>query len=404
VHPPGIEEGILIITTLTDSGQTMEAMANLNAWAADIRMAYAWIHSSGGKADHWRALDRGKLTKAVVGIHFAQTEPAALRQLMQSRDRCLKVINDTAGVFHPKVIVGQRGNDVRAIVGSSNFTRGGFGGNTELNLHLEGRADDEPLATILAFVDDLWSSARAFVPDDAWLSHYEKTHESGPRPPTPPKMPTSRRPRTLDLEWDDYYRWIAEQERRMLANGWEIHVFDHEEGSFLQEAEVCAKAFRRYESFASMPLETRKHVSGVGRSWRYFGSMEGAGGFRNLVNESPRTIADHLDAIPREGNVTRGQAEAYLNAMLEIPRINLGAATRLLAVKRPDLFLAVNKGNRTRIQQVFGTAPSTTTGYLHLHDQLWSNPWASAAKPSERDQRRAWAARVALLDAYLYER
>ena len=50
-------------------------------WAQEIRLAYAWLSSSRGRAGHWKAIDFKKVKPAVIGIHFAQTEPDALRDL-----------------------------------------------------------------------------------------------------------------------------------------------------------------------------------------------------------------------------------------------------------------------------------------------------------------------------------
>lgn len=44
----------------------------------------------------------------------------------------LRVVEDTEGVFHPKILIATKGREARVLVGSSNFTSGGFGANTEI--------------------------------------------------------------------------------------------------------------------------------------------------------------------------------------------------------------------------------------------------------------------------------
>src|SRR5690606_32758153 len=145
-----------------------------------------------------------------------------------------------------------------------------------------------------------------------------------------------------------------------LANGHEVHIFDHEDGSYLQEADQCSRAFETSPSFADMSRTDRQIVAGFGPStYGYFGRMPGAGRFKNLVNEAPEEISRHLDSVPHKGNVETAVIEKYLDRMLALKGISLATATRLLVAKRPDRFLPVNGANSLRIRQVFGSSPST---------------------------------------------
>src|SRR5207245_529687 len=141
----------------------------------------------------------------------------------------LKVIEDVGGVFHPKISIGFSGAEARVLVGSSNFTSGGFEGNTELNVLIEGRVEDDSIAEMIAFGDQQWRHPRAFEPGDEWLTRYEQAYESRPRPKPLPRGGGSGRKilvRTqtdLDIEWADYFALIEQQERRTLSNGYPIH-------------------------------------------------------------------------------------------------------------------------------------------------------------------------------------
>lgn len=164
------------------------ALAGIVEWAEDIHMAYAWATSKGGQAGHWTStVDR--VRRAVIGIHFAQTEPYVLRDL--HRRQVVRVVEDTEGVFHPKVMVATKGGEARVLLGSSNFTSGGFEWNTEANVLLEGGAADPSVIKLVSFIDDLW--ARALVPDAAWLDAYEELHMARPKPPRAPRL-ASRQP------------------------------------------------------------------------------------------------------------------------------------------------------------------------------------------------------------------
>ena len=127
---------MVTVKTLRTPTELLAGMENLVTWAKDIHMAYAWASSSGGEADHWLALPIARVRKAVIGVHFAQTEPAVLYELREVG--ALRIFPDTAGLFHPKIIIGTKAGRARCIVGSANFTTAAFTGNVELSLALSG--------------------------------------------------------------------------------------------------------------------------------------------------------------------------------------------------------------------------------------------------------------------------
>src|SRR4051812_45005241 len=195
------------VAVLRTPAATLKALKELCSWADEIHMAFAWISSGAGKAPHW-ILPLQRVKTAVIGIHFAQTEPDALEQLAHIAPHVLKVIEDTEGVFHPKILLGSRTDDVRALVGSSNFTRGGFCGNTELNVLLSGTRKEKEIVELELFLKDQWNSTRAKEPDSDWFARYREAHKRRPRPPrlVLPEAIPSQRPnistfKDLDVAW-----------------------------------------------------------------------------------------------------------------------------------------------------------------------------------------------------------
>jgi hypothetical protein len=319
----------------------------------------------------------------------------------------LRVVEDTGGVFHPKIVVGIKGTQAKALLGSSNFTNGGFKGNTELNVVIEGDARTGQLTEARAFIEQQWTHPRTFVPDTAWLIKYEKAYKARPKPK--PLGGTSarillRKETDLDIQWDAYFRLIEQQERRMLSTGSPIHVFDHPDASYLQEIATCQTHFRQFPSFASMGLNERKFVAGFGETSGYFGRMVGAGNFKKMVIERPNEIGTLLDAIPAIGAPTDRQVIDYLDGASAIHGVSIGTATRLLIAKRPDVFFSVNGASADRIKQVFGGVPKRADQYLTLMKRLWAKPWFKSPEPIDKHQRRIWRVRVAILDAVMYER
>lgn len=100
------------------------------------------------------------------------------------------------------------------------------------------------------------------------------------------------------------------------------------------------------------------------REWGWFGSMRGMGDFANRIEENDRYLARAVDSIPQKGDVERHHydrfAEQFVKAFRNSSRTGgVPTASRLLAMKRPDVFLCVSKPNLTEAARQMGFAKST---------------------------------------------
>lgn len=163
---------MLTVKAIITAAERSEALRDTVDWAREIYLAYAWASSAGGAAEHWRALQVKKVKQAVIGLHFEATEPLVLRTL-HARG-VLRVREDAVGVFHPKVLVATRDKGARVIVGSSNFTAGGFEKNTEVNVLLSGPREDDTIVRLLSFIHHQWT--QSVIPSKTVLAEYEARH------------------------------------------------------------------------------------------------------------------------------------------------------------------------------------------------------------------------------------
>ena len=394
---------------ITGTEALLAAVRTLCSESTDIRMCYAWAESDFGRAAHWRALELGKVRMAVIGAAFAHTEPFVLRTMAKTGR--LRVIEDAPVLFHPKLIVGISGDFAQAIVGSSNFTTAGFSSNTETNVWLRGAVDAPPMSDLMEFVTRQWLRPEAILPDEAWLQAYSAAYGRRPTPYSPTIKPGKHRPVgralgvNLNVGWSEYYELIMSQHGRREPSGNELHVVGPD--SWLAEAQACREVFQSHDSFAEMPWEKRSIVAGIqgaagGQSSGYFGRLNVAGGFLTLARDKLETIAAFLDAIPLSGDVPDAQTRRYLAGMTALGHVGMGVATRLLAVRRPDRFPPVNNKNSKGIRRLLLDKPINAERYLEVLDTIWSFPWWNSAEPDGIDERRIWRARVALLDALVY--
>jgi hypothetical protein len=164
-----------------------------------------------------------------------------------------------------------------------------------------------------------------------------------------------------------------------------------------------------------MPLQVRRVVAGTGPSdevpkgWGWFGPMGSAGRFKNRVNENDINLSRALDAIPLEGEVREEHyskfIENYRKAFRKELGRGLGTATRLLAIKRPDYFVCLDKANRRGLCKAF----EITLGN-HDYDRYWSSiveriflsQWWNSPRPTDGRAMKVWDGRAAFLDSLYY--
>lgn len=391
------------IAVITDTGALNESLADLFRWARSVDIAFAWAGSLNGVAEHWRAMDIAKIKRAAIGISFAGTEPSALRNLHHGADR-LRIVHDKAGTYHPKVLLGKRGRTWRAIIGSANLTVGAYTVNTELCVLLEGAHTAPQMLEIDSFIRSQW---RAGDPLDLdWLSGYEKSfkrarakRKSITVPPLPSAAPSLN---TLEMSWDAYLALLTAQEDRLAKIGFAVFPAK-DRSSYFEEFDTASKLFRAKGGFAGLSEASCTFLMGKGDSSGLLGSMGSAGTAMHIAQKDPAKLAA-IDRLPSKGAVPLSQVKILLEALTKPKGVGLGVATRLMAAKRPDLFVSINRGSEPKLAEVrSGRRVRSIKQYLTLLSELWATDWHCSKRPLGPKERAVWQRRAALLDAALYE-
>jgi hypothetical protein len=154
-----------------------------------------------------------------------------------------------------------------------------------------------------------------------------------------------------------------------------------------------------------MPPKARKFVGGITREGGWFGSMRGSGRFGTRLNNNSASLDAALDHIPLDSGVSKKAFDDF-KANYKWDGSGVGNASRLLAMKRPDLFACVDSKNRSGIADAFGVTASslqTFEGYWNLMQRIWRCPWRRSPRPGTQLERRIWNTRVALLDSLYYD-
>jgi HKD family nuclease len=372
------------------------------AWATETSLSRALLDNA------------GKIDQLVIGTDFGHTSPKLLRALMPIK--AAHVATTPSGVtFHPKVYGFVSGDLAAVMVGSSNFTRGGTHSNEEACLLLEGDLQEQPLMELLAAVERWWLDGERIKP--AFLEAYERRcaatkryREALARKVFVPKpKPGAKQPRLLSLDWSEYVHALGAHgddnlERRLAVL--------HKAGELFAAADTFASMGGAERKALSGYIEAKERdaTPGLGRlDWGWFGSMRGAGVFKNRVNENDRQLSAALDCIPSSGEVTSADfdrfAAKFQRAFKGSARTGrIAPASRLLAMKRPDCFVCVDSANVRGLAGSLGFAPTTVdfaNYWTRVIDPLMTARWWQEPRPTGSEG-RIWDGRAAMVDAIYY--
>jgi hypothetical protein len=153
----------------------------------------------------------------------------------------------------------------------------------------------------------------------------------------------------LALAWPDYLDLVKKDPH--------FHVKER-----LRLLTKARELFATQVPFSQMPLRDRQLIGGfsakIDFDWRVFGSMEGFGNFKKAVNSGYQDLSDALDEIPLDGDVTEKHYRAYVSKFRSALAIKdgTGAITRLLALKRPDIFFVLTARTTRNSSRALGSA------------------------------------------------
>lgn len=394
---------------LTD-GQATNTVVRLVQECIRFDVAVAWASSNTVVDAMLKA--HPKLGRIVIGTHMYQTDPTVLRRFMQYKGaRCLP---PDGRLFHPKVYLFEMQNGFASVVGSHNLTGGAFGGtNVEVSMLLEGSSKETAFVDLSSFVKSSWGTANT-IDEDSFLFAYEAQYRiNKTKRSSLDRFHRLKKPRAgaktspMDISWSSFIAEVKNDGHHNLEGRLAI-------------LERASALFKEYGAFEAMSQYERKAIAGTygskepqldGLDWAWFGTMFGLGDFKNLVNESPKLLSKALQDIPLDGDVSEVQFDAFahhfgLAFKDKAHKGGVATASRLLAMKRPDIFVGLNNANRVGISEAFGTAPTTLNlgnYWERIIIPMQNSPWWLHPRPREALAGRIWDNRAALMDSIYYD-
>ena len=143
-----------------------------------------------------------------------------------------------------------------------------------------------------------------------------------------------------------------------------------------------------------------------------FGSTRGAKGLHELLQHTPSLLDDALSAIPLEGEVSEADYKEFVTrytaafATLDKAKAGLFAATRLLAMRRPDVFMVLTASKVDALCQGLGLVKLKPTDFsrywVDIIEALHRQPWFKSAQPEDATELELWNNRVVLFDLFFF--
>ncbi|MZG55064.1 restriction endonuclease PLD domain-containing protein [Photobacterium lucens] len=368
-------------------------------------IATAWA-SMGSKASSELAANQDRIAQMVVGTHFFQTHPNFIEKFMDSEN--VRFILKSDGIYHPKVyLFTNNEREWECLVGSANFTLSALKRNHEVVIHFgsDDRGAESSLKDLLNTIDMYWLESKTMNSYELdnyrniWEKNKTKLSSLGGRYGGQQSKDSIVKSEVFSLKWEDYYRKVSADSL----------------GSFSGRLDVLRlvnEYFTEHHSFNKFTELQRKQVAGITTdskvNWKWFGSMVGAGKFKNRINTNNEFISEALEQIPLTGPVGEEDYKRFVDWFkLAFPDGGAGLATasRLLAMKRPDYFVCLDSQNRSELCKDFGIPENVKfdTYWTNIIARILDSVWWSAPRPTDTKERQAWEGRVAMIDAIFYE-
>ena len=149
----------------------------------------------------------------------------------------------------------------------------------------------------------------------------------------------------------------------------------------------------------------------------WFASTKGAKVFHVLLAQQPESFDAALSHIPESGDVTPKQYQQFVSAYKQIftsytvdkengEKAPLAPATRLLAMKRPDQFIALTNAKIEVLCQGLSIAKFNSFDFesywQDMIGTLRTFAWWHQDEPEDEREAKLWQARAVLVDLFMF--
>ena len=390
---------------LTDGRELTKLFARLSRNHRELYWAVAWATHKSEVFGFLKAHQK-KIRRLIIGTHFFQTDPDVLSEFHAHKQT--RFILKAKGIFHPKVFFFRSGEAWDCIVGSANLSQLAVTDNDECVVHFShvDRNAVECRNRVFRAIESYWTKAKSLSKADVarYRAKWEKAQSALWRLSNGKGRSgsnTTLHSPVQSMTWPQYVVRIKAEQHGVLDERLRV----------LEGARVL---FQKYGSLDEMSYKDRQRICGVIKAtedpdFKLFGSMFGAGRFKRVVKANSPALARALDAIPLDGEVTRDMYDEFVRKLRKAfpdgKGLQVGVASRLLAIKRPDIFVCLDNRNRKLLAKDFGIPQLVDFDqyWKRVVEQIKHSAWALEQPKAKGVECRIWAGRAAMLDSLYYD-
>ena len=363
-----------------------------------------------------------KFLRIISGINSGGTDPAIFdlgEKDWKAYERFfeIKIPNEELYeiIFHPKLYIfyDSKGSK-RVLIGSMNFTNAGLSKNKELLVELKGKNEK-----LINWFEEIWENSHKISQEEKervasqFAGNRLANHGGDPDSTDMSYVGNRIMEGKYGVDWPTY-KANLQRVAPSLNTFSETILGDQEKDPwtmlFLKTKEVLSHYCEGWKS------EYGNILAGNVDPFKFIGPLGAAGSLCSiLVNEKnpkerekiieillsfQKIKVDHLAIEEKVSKVV-----SYLNKLDALPEIGIPAASRFLAIVRPDLAFSYNGGSVRRLNLLLnlkGGKP-TVNNYIKLLGYFYSTKWYNSACPRARLDRKIWESRLALIDILVYD-
>jgi len=299
-----------------------------------------------------KSLDKGNKITFVCGLDFYQTEPDALREvyhLAHKYKNCRLLIKEQSArsAFHPKFYYFKNYKKTTLIVGSANFTKGGFESNFELSISSTFNPTSKKNIEMLSLINEIKNESIEY--SEIEISNYARKYQIYKRNEKKSKDETKvlfQLNRDKIEEYLDKYKNDSFQQNELKRRTKNYQIAKKLLEQIRIEYLTKNEFFDNYEKLVGKAGEESLWHSGS-----IFRGKNAVKGFHKEFKEMLNEIIENLNEKP--GEILKKVERYYRKGNKEnIDGIGPNIVTEILNTYAPDKFAVLNKNPLTSVKHL----------------------------------------------------
>ncbi len=212
--------------------------------------------------------------------------------------------------------------------------------------------------------------------------------------------------KAIKANWQDYYQILTTlpAEYEIAPSLKLLNVADQ----LMNQSSCNFSESSLVERYLIGGIEDNQTLKQYGFDTQLLGSMQGFASFKKVLKNDPEGLTKLLKIIPANGRIDGWHFTQFVDGYQSLfadngfKQTHLFPATRLLSMKRPDYFVALNANTMETLCTAFSVKPLKKQDFQRYWDDiiitLHRAPWFNLEQPEDQQQTPIYRARMALFE------